>query len=213
MLYFLLSALCRLLLQHSIPVYHAESILYSLACCSSLGKSSSVEYQSVTLMGTTCYTCSDDPAGGVAAPSVDWLSPSIQQLLLCNGAGDETLFAASHHISNILDQFNQQNLALALWSFAKLGWRPDTALLADACQHALLTVQSINPQNLANILWALATLEFVPPPALLEVGSPPCQCIIRLSNCCHLTASGFCSLARADVILQRKCILAVSEDV
>lgn len=196
--------MCRLLLP--IPVYHAESILYSLVCCSSLGQSSSVEYQSVTLMGTTCYTCSN-------APSVDWLSLLIQQVLFCNGTGDETLFAASHHISNILDQFNQQNLALALWSFAKLGWRPDTALLADACQHALLTVQSINPQNLANILWALATLEFVPPPALLEVRSPPCQCIIRLSICCHLTESGFCSLARADVILQRKCILAVSEDV
>ena len=81
------------------------------------------------------------------------------------------MLAASCHIGSILSQFNQQNLSLALWAFAKLGWRPDTSLLADACKHALLTVQTINPQNLANILWALATLDFVPSTALLEVGS------------------------------------------
>lgn len=88
--------------------------------------------------------------------------------------GEETLLAASCHISSILGHFNHQNLALTLWAFAKLGWRPDTALLAHACQHALLTVQTINPQNLANILWAFATLEFIPTTAMLEVCcSPP----------------------------------------
>lgn len=84
-------------------------------------------------------------------------------------AGEETLMAAAQHIGSILRQFNQQNLALALWAFAKLGWRPHTSLLSDACRHALLTVDTINPQNLSNILWALATMEFIPPPVLLEV--------------------------------------------
>lgn len=77
--------------------------------------------------------------------------------------------AAAQHISSILSHFNQQNLALALWAFAKLGWRPHTGLLADACRHALLTMDVINPQNLSNILWALATMDFMPPTVLLEV--------------------------------------------
>lgn len=77
--------------------------------------------------------------------------------------------AAAQHISSILPHFNQQNLALALWAFAKLGWRPHIGLLADACRHALVSLHTINPQNLSNILWALATMEFVPPPGLLEV--------------------------------------------
>lgn len=80
--------------------------------------------------------------------------------------------AAAQHIGSILRQFNQQNLALALWAFAKLGWRPHTGLLVDACRHALLTVDTINPQNLSNILWALATMEFIPPAVLLEVCLP-----------------------------------------
>lgn len=79
------------------------------------------------------------------------------------------MLAAAQHISSILSHFNQQNLALALWAFAKLGWRPHTGLLVDACRHALVSLHTINPQNLSNILWALATMEFVPPPALLEV--------------------------------------------
>ena len=90
----------------------------------------------------------------------------------CLFAGEETLMAAAQHIGSILRQFNHQNLALALWAFAKLGWRPHSGLLADACRHALLTVDTINPQNLSNILWALATMEFIPSAMLLEVCLP-----------------------------------------
>ena len=99
-------------------------------------------------------------------------------------AGEETLVAAGQHISSILSQFNQQNLALALWAFAKLGWRPPTSLLADACHHALLTVETINPQNLSNILWALATMDFMPPTVLLEV-LLLASALRRLNNICH----------------------------
>ncbi len=94
--------------------------------------------------------------------------PLTSPTLLATHAGEETLLAAAQHISSILGQFNQQNLALALWAFAKLGWRPHTGLLADACQHALVSLHTINPQNLSNILWALATMDFMPPPSLLE---------------------------------------------
>lgn len=97
--------------------------------------------------------------------------------------------AAAQHISSILRQFNQQNLALALWAFAKLGWRPHTSLLSDACHHALLTVDTINPQNLSNILWALATMEFIPPATLLEVCLPlslDCVSNAVVSTCSHI---------------------------
>lgn len=101
--------------------------------------------------------------------------------------GEETLMAAAQHIGSILRQFNQQNLALALWAFAKLGWRPHTGLLVDACRHALLTVDSINPQNLSNILWALATMEFIPPAVLLEV-CLPLSILQQLCLCCGTSA-------------------------
>lgn len=92
---------------------------------------------------------------------------SLQRQRCC--AGEDTLLAASCHISNILSQFNHQNLGLTMWAFAKIGWRPDAALLARVCQHAVLTLRTINSQNLANLLWALATLDFIPTAALLEV--------------------------------------------
>ena len=94
-----------------------------------------------------------------------WLSHTLPAAC----PGDTILAAAAQHISSILSHFNQQNLALALWAFAKLGWRPHQGLLADACLHALPSLHSINPQNLSNTLWALATMEFVPPPAMVEV--------------------------------------------
>ena len=98
--------------------------------------------------------------------------PSSSPAWHCLIAGEETLMAAAQHIGSILRQFNQQNLALALWAFAKLGWRPPTGVLANACRHALLTVDTINPQNLSNLLWALATMEYIPPAMLLEVYLP-----------------------------------------
>ena len=98
--------------------------------------------------------------------------------------------AAAQHVSSILSHFNQQNLALALWAFAKLGWRPPTSLLADACRHALLTMDVINPQNLSNILWALATMDFTPPTMLLEV------CLLS-----HLAFSALCRWATVSITI------------
>ena len=49
-------------------------------------------------------------------------------------AGEAVLEAAAAHIHMILPQFNQQNLALTLWSFAKLGWRPPLPVLDAACR-------------------------------------------------------------------------------
>ena len=114
---------------------------------------------------TAHITCNYQPLQGLVHADCAVLTLSCALHI----AGEETLTAAAQHIGSILRQFNQQNLALALWAFAKLGWRPHTSLLSDACRHALLTLDTINPQNLSNILWALATMEFIPPPVLLEV--------------------------------------------
>ncbi len=74
---------------------------------------------------------------------------------------------------SILHQFNQQNLALTLWAFAKLAWCPPTDLLSDAASLAVASLHTSNSQNLSNTLWAFATLGFMPQAGLLEV----CQAI------------------------------------
>ncbi len=88
-------------------------------------------------------------------------------------AGDEVLAAAASHVHSILHQFNQQNLALTLWAFAKLAWCPPTDLLSDAASLAVASLHTSNSQNLSNTLWAFATLGFMPQAGLLEV----CQAI------------------------------------
>lgn len=87
-------------------------------------------------------------------------------------AGDEVLAAAASHVHSILHQFNQQNLALTLWAFAKLAWCPPTDLLSDAASLAVASLHTSNSQNLSNTLWAFATLGFMPQAGLLEVSRP-----------------------------------------
>jgi len=96
---------------------------------------------------------------------------SVQQT--ASPAGDEVLAAAASHVHSILHQFNQQNLALTLWAFAKLAWCPPTDLLSDAASLAVASLHTSNSQNLSNTLWAFATLGFMPQAGLLEV----CQAI------------------------------------
>ena len=86
-------------------------------------------------------------------------------------AGDEVLAAAASHVHSILHQFNQQNLALTLWAFAKLAWCPPTDLLSDAASLAVASLHTSNSQNLSNTLWAFATLGFMPQAGLLEVSN------------------------------------------
>ena len=74
---------------------------------------------------------------------------------------------------SILHQFNQQNLALTLWAFAKLAWCPPTDLLSDAASLAVASLHTSNSQNLSNTLWAFATLGFMPQAGLLEVCCSP----------------------------------------
>lgn len=84
-------------------------------------------------------------------------------------AGDDVLASAATHVHSILHQFNQQNLALTLWAFAKLAWCPPTELLSDAASLAVSSLHTSNSQNLSNTLWAFATLGFMPQAGLLEV--------------------------------------------
>ena len=93
-------------------------------------------------------------------------------------AGDDVLAAAATHVHSILHQFNQQNLALTLWAFAKLAWCPPTDLLSDAASLAVASLHTSNSQNLSNTLWAFATLGFMPQAGLLEV-------------CCRTLQPGF----------------------
>ena len=86
-----------------------------------------------------------------------------------HATGDEVLAAAASHVHSILHQFNQQNLALTLWAFAKLAWCPPTDLLSDAASLAVASLHTSNSQNLSNTLWAFATLGFMPQAGLLEV--------------------------------------------
>ena len=98
-------------------------------------------------------------------------------------AGDEVLAAAASHVHSILHQFNQQNLALTLWAFAKLAWCPPTDLLSDAASLAVASLHTSNSQNLSNTLWAFATLGFMPQAGLLEVclALASCSGVISLS--------------------------------
>ncbi len=91
-------------------------------------------------------------------------------------AGDEVLAAAASHVHSILHQFNQQNLALTLWAFAKLAWCPPTDLLSDAASLAVASLHTSNSQNLSNTLWAFATLGFMPQAGLLEVCQASASC-------------------------------------
>ena len=91
-------------------------------------------------------------------------------------AGDEVLAAAASHVHSILHQFNQQNLALTLWAFAKLAWCPPTDLLSDAASLAVASLHTSNSQNLSNTLWAFATLGFMPQAGLLEVCQALASC-------------------------------------
>lgn len=95
----------------------------------------------------------------------------------CLSAGDDVLAAAATHVHSILHQFNQQNLALTLWAFAKLAWCPPTDLLSDAASLAVASLHTSNSQNLSNTLWAFATLGFMPQAGLLEVCCCTCRCI------------------------------------
>ena len=63
-----------------------------------------------------------------------------------------------------------QNLALMLWSFAKLGESPGAPLLAAAVERFAASLPAASPQNVSNLLWALATLTWSPPKGLLQVG-------------------------------------------
>jgi len=105
---------------------------------------------------------------------------SVQQT--ASPAGDEVLAAAASHVHSILHQFNQQNLALTLWAFAKLAWCPPTDLLSDAASLAVASLHTSNSQNLSNTLWAFATLGFMPQAGLLEVcqASASCSGVIAL---------------------------------
>ena len=96
-----------------------------------------------------------------------------------HNAGDEVLAAAASHVHSILHQFNQQNLALTLWAFAKLAWCPPTDLLSDAASLAVASLHTSNSQNLSNTLWAFATLGFMPQAGLLEV-SKSRRCTVAL---------------------------------
>lgn len=110
-------------------------------------------------------------------------------------AGDEVLAAAASHVHSILHQFNQQNLALTLWAFAKLAWCPPTDLLSDAASLAVASLHTSNSQNLSNTLWAFATLGFMPQAGLLEV----------TQDAAHVIAPLITNQAPPSLFIQHNC--------
>ena len=124
-----------------------------------------------------------------ALPGVHGLHPHFHSGVTrtATPAGDEVLAAAASHVHSILHQFNQQNLALTLWAFAKLAWCPPTDLLSDAASLAVASLHTSNSQNLSNTLWAFATLGFMPQAGLLEVCQASATCLGCWSRHCLLS--------------------------
>ena len=114
------------------------------------------------------YICDQSTTFSFAAANVQ---SCVLLTSIMHAAGDEVLAAAASHVHSILHQFNQQNLALTLWAFAKLAWCPPTDLLSDAASLAVASLHTSNSQNLSNTLWAFATLGFMPQAGLLEVSN------------------------------------------
>ena len=111
--------------------------------------------------------------------------------LLCKlalPAGEAVLEAAAAHIHMILPQFNQQNLALTLWSFAKLGWRPPLPVLDAACR-CIATC------------WTLLQLA-----ACLALGvlmhAQPCTLHSLLAGCSHPNMPATCLHQTSGMLLQ-----------
>ena len=93
-------------------------------------------------------------------------------------------------IESKIDELGSRELANILWSFAKLGLRPEPALWDALSEKAERSAGSFNSQNVANTLWAFATL-----------GIPPSETLLAaLSSAAERSAGSFNSQAVANTL-------------
>ena len=104
-------------------------------------------------------------AGRAAAAAA--AAQSQEELAAAAGAAAAAALASGGD-QNFFRSANAQELALLLWGFAKLGYRPPEAWLKAIVAAAQRQLPLFAAQNVANFLWALAKMRHTPSAAFVE---------------------------------------------
>ena len=68
----------------------------------------------------------------------------------------------SDWVSDVVDDFKPQELAITVWAWATMGYKPSAAALAALERRMLACIDDFKPQDVANTAWAWATMVHKP---------------------------------------------------